>query len=172
MNCELRITPLKSHNLTIRRSFVRKHSLLIIFLLFALLLAACNGNGGVEEAEPTPRPTPTTGETAPPTPEEGYPAQPTDPPVSGYPVEEVGAEGWVVRPAGEQCAESLAYPSAESATADLEAAGITILAVEETELLVCEACGCPTSAHYRVLVSAEDLPTALSLGWQHEPQSQ
>lgn len=147
---------------------MRKHSLLVFLLLFAFLLAACNGNGEVEE-EATPRPTPTTGPEAPAsTPEEGYPAQPTEAPAAGYPVE--ATENWVVRPAGEQCADNLAYPSADSAVADLAAAGITPLAVEETELVVCDACGCPTSAHYRVLLSAEDLPTALSLGWQQEAQ--
>jgi hypothetical protein len=139
---------------------VRKFALPLLLLL-ALLIAACNGDEG--EEEPTPRPTPTVEETGP-TPD-GYPAQPTVPP-AGYPAE--GAEAWLVLPAGEQCVESLAYPTSDSAVADLEAAGVTILAVEETELLVCEACGCPTATHYRVLLSGDDIATAVSLGWRPE----
>jgi hypothetical protein len=148
---------------------VRKYSLLL--LIIALLLAACNGDA-TEEEQPTPRPTPTTGESDPtePTPD-AYPVEePTEPASSGYPAEgSEAAEIWVVLPQGAQCAESLAYPTADSAVADLEAAGVEPLAVEETELLVCEACGCPTSAHYRVLLSSDDVPTAISLGWQVEP---
>jgi hypothetical protein len=140
---------------------VRKFALPLLLLL-ALLMAACNGDEG--EEEPTPRPTPTV-EEAGPTPDNGYPAQPTVPP-AGYPAED--AEAWLVLPAGEQCVESLAYPTSDSAVADLEAAGVTILAVEETELLVCEACGCPTAAHYRVLLSGDDIATAVSLGWRPE----
>lgn len=142
---------------------MKKYTLLLL-LLFAFLLAACNGDE--VEDEPTPRPTPTI-EEADPTPDnDGYPAPPTQPASGGYPVE--AAEGWVIRPAGEQCADNLAYPSADSAVADLEAAGVTVLAVEETELVVCEACGCPTSTHYRALIAGEDMVTAFSLGWQRE----
>lgn len=143
---------------------MRKLSLLLL-LLIAFLLAACNGDTP-EEEQPTPRATPTVEEQSDPTPDDGYPAEPTTAPDAGYPAEV--AEGWVIRPAGEQCAENLAYPSSDSAVADLEAAGVELLAVEETELTVCEACGCPTSAHYRVLISGDDIPTALSLGWQLE----
>ncbi|MFZ0545836.1 MAG: hypothetical protein WAM60_10390 [Candidatus Promineifilaceae bacterium] len=146
---------------------MRKYSLLLL-VLFAFLLAACNGDNTGEEEVTPPRPTPTTEEESP-TQEEGYPAaRPTADPASAYPAE--ASDGWVIRPAGEQCADNLAYPTADSAVSDLEAAGINILAVEETELLVCDACGCPTSAHYRVLLSGEDLPTAISLGWEYEPQ--
>lgn len=148
---------------------MRKHSLLLLIFM-AMVLAACNG-AAVDE-EPTARPTPTIAEEAPTTDGEGYPAQPTpEAPAAGYPAAGEGeelTEGWVVLPAGEQCAEELAYPSADDAVAALEEAGVTILSVEETELVVCEACGCPTSAHYRVLVSGEDMATALSLGWQPE----
>ncbi len=146
---------------------MKKRSLLIM-ILFALLLAACNGDAPEEEEEPIARPTPTTDVVAPTPDSEAYPParpQPTAP-ADGYPAAD--AQGWVIRPVGEQCADTLAYPTSDSAVADLEAAGVEILAVEETELLVCEACGCPTSAHYRVLVSGEDLPTAYSLGWQRE----
>lgn len=148
-----------------------KRSLLIL-LIFVLFLAACSGDNA-EETPPPARPTPTAEIAAPTTEGEAYPAQPqATAPVDAYPAAGEGAElfteNWVVLPAGEQCAESLAYPSPESAVAGLEEAGVTPLAVEETELLVCEACGCPTSAHYRVLVSAEDLAAAIILGWQPE----
>jgi hypothetical protein len=147
---------------------------LIILLLFVFLLAACN-NEPIEE-EPITRPTPTT-ETAAPTQapaDDGYPAdpQPTEPaaayPAAGEGEGETLTEGWIVLPAGTQCEENLAYPTTDSAVEELENAGITPLAVEETELVVCEACGCPTSAHYRILVSAEDMAIAISLGWQPE----
>lgn len=147
---------------------MRKLSLFLL-LLIAFLLAACNGEEPVEE-EPAPRATPTIEETeggeTDPAPDDGYPVEPTAAPGAAYPGRP--AESWVIRPAGEQCAESVAYPTSDSAVADLEAGGVELLAVEETELTVCEACGCPTSAHYRVLVSSDDVPTALSLGWQLE----
>jgi hypothetical protein len=148
-----------------------KKRALLIMILFALFLAACNGDP-VEEEEPTARPTPTTETVAPTLEGDGYPAQPqpTDP-AAAYPAAGEAqdlVEGWVVLPAGEQCADNLAYPTSDTAVAELEAAGLTPLAVEETELLVCEACGCPTSAHYRVLLSPEDMAIALSLGWQRE----
>lgn len=144
---------------------MKKYTLLL--LMIAFLLAACNGNATEENPTQPPRPTPTVEESTP-APDDGYPpAQPTAP-APEYPAE-AATEGWVIRPAGEQCADTLAYPDSNSAVTDLEQAGIEILAVEETELLVCEACGCPTSAHYRVLLAAGDIPTAISLGWQVEP---
>lgn len=137
--------------------------LVAVILLLVFLLAACNQQPEVEE-DPTARPTPTVEEGEPEP--DGYPAQPTADPAAPYPA--APDEVWVIRPAGEQCAESLAYPTADSAVAQLEEAGVTILAVEEVELVVCEACGCPTSAHYRVLLSGDDLSTAAALGWEQE----
>lgn len=150
---------------------MKKYSLLL--LIIALFLAACNGDTP-EEEEPEARPTPTTEvpESAPnespnEEPQDGYPADQPTAPAAGYP--DAATEVWLVLPAGSQCADALAYPDSASAVADLEAAGVEILAVEETELLVCEACGCPTSAHYRILLAADDIPTAIALGWQQEP---
>ena len=148
-------------NLNIRRFFVKNRFLLAI-LLFVILLAACNPQPA--EEDPTARPTPTVEEQEP----GGYPAQPTTDPAAPYPA--APDEAWVIRPAGEQCADSLAYPTSDSAVAQLEEAGVTILAVEEIELIVCEACGCPTSAHYRVLLADDDLSTAFTLGWDREEQ--
>jgi hypothetical protein len=144
---------------------VKKHTLLL--LIIAFLIAACNADPVEEDPTLPPRPTPTVEEATTPEPGDGYPAVEPTAPAAGYPAE--SAETWVIRPAGEQCADSLSYPSSESAVADLEEAGLEILAVEETELLVCEACGCPTSAHFRVLLSGDDVSTAISLGWQQEP---
>jgi hypothetical protein len=140
-----------------------KNRFLLALLFLVFLLAACNP--APEEEEPTVRPTPTVEEQEP----DGYPAQPTTDPAAPYPAAS-DAETWVIRPAGEQCAESVAYPTPESAVAQLEEAGVTILAVEEIELIVCEACGCPTSAHYRVLLAGDDLSTAFALGWDREDQ--
>jgi hypothetical protein len=157
--------------LTIMEIFMRKHSFLML-ILFALILAACNADA--PEEAPTARPTPTTETSAPTTKtEEAYPSRPEPTaPAAGYPAAGENVEGssetWVILAAGEQCADTLAYPSSDSAVATLEEAGVNLLAVEETELLVCEACGCPTSAHYRVLISNTDLVTAIALGWQPE----
>lgn len=153
---------------------MRKRSLLFL-LIFVLILAACNSDSPEENENNAPaRPTPTTAIEAPTTEaEEAYPSLPEPTaPAAGYPAPGEGVESatetWVVLPAGEQCADSLAYPSSDSAVATLEEAGVELLAVEETELLVCEACGCPTSTHYRVLISNEDLATAISFGWRPE----
>ena len=163
---------------------------LILGLIF--VLAACSGGDEGPSAEPTE---PSTAQTAVPalptvppdqdsipTPEppdeypppgadegnpgpaflEGYPALPEPEPTRDpYP----GGLAVIQHPAGLQCEEPL-YPDLESATAALEGAGIAVQESEEIDLIVCEACGCPTSLHYRVLIDPADLDTALSLKWQ------
>ena len=114
-------------------------------------------------AVPTPPP-PSTG---------GYPAQPTiapvqDPNSSAYPAQDGFV--WMLRPLGEQCAEPVenAPTNLTEAMASLTAAGITIGEAETTELVVCSACGCPTSAHFRIQVAVNDTTAAESLGWAQE----
>jgi hypothetical protein len=106
---------------------------------------------------------------------EGYPEAPAPPPPappSGYPGAYPGTEGqvWIIRPVGEQCAEvdQNSYADLQEAIAALTAAGLTVGEAEMTDLIVCSACGCPTSAHYRVQVAATDVPAAVSLGWEQE----
>jgi len=146
-------------------------TLLLLSVLVAALLVACSGETTTAPATPAGYPAPTLvqGYPEPPTPLptlEGYPELPTAAPlVGGYPA---GTTFWVLHPAGAQCEEPLTYPDLESATSALQEAGVTPLAAEEADLLVCEACGCPTSRHYRVQIDVADLGQAESLGWSRE----
>jgi hypothetical protein len=71
---------------------------------------------------------------------------------------------------GTQCEDGTApgYSDLGEAVATLTAAGLRVVNSEMSELLVATACGSPTSAHYRVQIEAEDLETALSMGWFRE----
>lgn len=75
---------------------------------------------------------------------------------------------WIVRPAGLQC-ESPFYDDLDAATSTLKTGGIEVQQAEEVDLFVCQACGCPTSQTFRVLISAADLAAAEALGWTKEP---
>lgn len=104
-------------------------------------------------------------------PETGYPEAPEEPdesaPSAAYPP---GEPVWVIRPVGEQCADegTFDYASLQEAVSALEEAGVNVLSSESVDLMVCEACGCPTSEHYRAQVSGEDVATARSFGWTME----
>ncbi|MCZ7668709.1 MAG: hypothetical protein M5U34_16690 [Chloroflexi bacterium] len=41
-----------------------------------------------------------------------------------------------------------------------------------TELMVCSACDCPTSAHYRAEINAADMNKATALGWTLNKQQE
>lgn len=155
----------------------------LLTLLVAIITAACGPAPAVNEAPAAPAtatatepastietPAPTSAMTvideypAPAT--DGYP--PPGPPVPAahpYPA----AEGmvWIIIPVGEQCADPSenSYASLQDAVASLTAAGITVNTSTMTDLPVCMACGCPTSAHYRLQIDAASLNDALSLGW-------
>ena len=92
---------------------------------------------------------------------EGYPAPELQATIDPYP----GGFAVIQHPAGVQCEDPL-YPDLDSAIAALEEAGIKTNKAEVIEMMVCTACGCPTSTHYRVLIAPIDLNEALSLGWQ------
>lgn len=98
---------------------------------------------------------------------EGYVIPPTVPPLDPYP-EANGTLIWVIKPVGEQCAETPATPELQTAVADMIAAGIPVQASEMTDLAVCTACGCPTSAHFRLQIDAGYLGNAELLGWVAE----
>jgi hypothetical protein len=105
-------------------------------------------------ALPTPSPYP-----------EGYPVPPTPlPTVDPYPA---GECVWIIRPVGEQCAEAddSDYADLQEAVAALTAAGVDVKNSGVADLIVCAACGCPTSAHFRVEIAVSDLARAESLGW-------
>lgn len=93
-----------------------------------------------------------------------YPPPTQSPPVvEGYPAEE--GTIWVARPVGVQC-EPAEYADIHEASADLMAIGVDVLAQETFEMNVLAVCGGPTSAHFRVLVAAEDVEDTAVLGWE------
>jgi hypothetical protein len=98
---------------------------------------------------------------------EGYEFPPTIPPLNPYP-EANGTLIWVIKPVGEQCAETSTTPDLQTAVADMIAFGIPVVASEITELTVCSACGCPTSAHFRLQIDSGYLGNAAVLGWTAE----
>ncbi|MGH2536950.1 MAG: hypothetical protein ACRDHL_06130, partial [Candidatus Promineifilaceae bacterium] len=139
-------------------------------VIVAAALAACTA-----QPEPTLEPTvppltrtpaagPTAGQPG------GYPAPNlgTQPPAptrsAAYPS---SGPVWLIRPAGQQCQDPQ-VADLEAASASLTDAGIEVLAAEETNLAVCEACGCPTSLHFRIQIDASQLEAALMLGWAVE----
>ena len=116
------------------------------------------GADGGEDSYPGPAlPTPTTLP-------EGYDVPPTTPALNPYP-EASGSLIWVLKPVGEQCAEAPATPELQTAVADMVALGIPVEASEMTDLIVCSACGCPTSAHFRLQIDSVYLGNAEALGW-------
>ncbi len=117
-----------------------------------------------EEAYPIPIPTPILMEGDYP-----EPPPPPPPPPGGYDAyPEAGSNVWVLFAVGEQCADESRYEDLVTAVADLTAAGITVYESEVVELIVCSACGCPTSAHFRVSIDAAQLSTAQALEWAAE----
>ena len=94
---------------------------------------------------------------------ESYPP-PTQPALSTepYPVQE--GTVWVARPVGLQC-ETAEYTDIQEAVADLKAIGVDVLDQGTFEMNVLAVCGGPTSAHFRVLVTAEDVEDTAVLGW-------
>ena len=90
----------------------------------------------------------------------GYPAPSPQPTLDAYP----GGFAILIRPAGQQC-EDPTFADMDAAVAELESAGIKVHEVSRLDMLVCEACGCPTSEHFRVLIDPADLEIAQPLGW-------
>lgn len=152
-----------------------KRFLLLLTGLLAFLLVACNSGTAEPEvtAPPSLTPIPTHEDTGYPGPvantpvPDGYPAVPTVPaaPV-GYP-DAAANLIWVIRPLGQQCVDpaTYTYPDLSTAIAALTEAGVAVLTAEEVALVVCEACDCPTSEHFRVQIYATDLPKVEPLGW-------
>ncbi|MCA9942724.1 MAG: hypothetical protein KC449_04550 [Anaerolineales bacterium] len=95
---------------------------------------------------------------------EGYPVPTVPPAINPYP-EASGTLIWILKAVGEQCAESPPTPDLQTAVADMVAFGIPVEASEMTDLAVCSACGCPTSAHFRLQIDSGFLGNAEALGW-------
>lgn len=168
---------------------MKKYSIFIV-LLFSLIVTACGSTLSTEtlpesddnnqEARPTPTTEspasepieqdesyPVSAPTAVPLPE-GYPAAQAIPTYDPYPAG--GNTVWVVYPVGIQCEDASAstYKNEQEVKSGLTAAGITVHNVTLTELMVCTACDCPTSAHYRAEIEASQLDAAITLGWASE----
>ncbi len=106
---------------------------------------------------------PATGYPAPAQPASGYPAAAEPMPRSeAYPL--AAGHVWMIRPAGKQCAETPPLTLAEAITG-LKAAGIEPLAPQTANLMVCEACDCPTSLHFWAQIPSDKVKTAESAGW-------
>ena len=138
---------------------------------------------GVLEVMTQPAPNPLATEPAPqPDAPEAYPSQPTAVPLTeGYPApaapiatidpypEAIDGFIWMLLPVGVQCEDDTStYNDLQDAVAGLTAVSVQTNQTEITELMVCSACGCPTSAHYRVQVSVDDVNAAQALGWKRE----
>jgi hypothetical protein len=137
---------------------------------------------GVLEVATQPAPVAATEAAPQPDAPEAYPSQPTAvPQTEGYPApatpaatidpypEAVAGFIWMLLPVGVQCEDDASlYTDLQDALAGLTAVNVQTGQSEITELIVCTACGCPTSAHYRVQVSIEDVGAAQSLGWKRE----
>jgi hypothetical protein len=161
-----------------------KRTIIFMLSVFLVLLAACNSTEEPNANEPTPFISPSltpiaTIDPSYPGPQaintplpDAYPLQPTPAPAqpdAAYP----GTNGetmWIVRPLGQQCVDlsTYTYPDLSTAVAALTTAGITVLSSEEVALMVCEACDCPTSEHFRVLINSSDFAAAQTLGWMAE----
>lgn len=167
-----------------------KRLIFLLSVLLVMVLGACQSSAPAPAETEAPPAAPTASEgtetPAPAAPEatatpDEYPAQPTaSAPESGYPPapEEAapsaayppGEPVWIVRPLGTQCEDesTFAYASLEEAVSALEEAGVDVLSSETVDLMVCQACGCPTSEHFRVQVLGEDVQSIRSMGWQTE----
>jgi hypothetical protein len=175
---------------------LKKLTLITCLLLVSLASACQSATDDESQFEPTQAASPEPGQRLPavgltvaapglpeeyPPPIESYPVE-SPPPIfnepTGYPVGPfptstpfaypAGAAFWIARPAGLQC-ESPTYENLNAATSALEAEGIEVQEALEANLIVCQACGCPTSQTYRVLIKATDLTAAEALGWTKEP---
>lgn len=163
-----------------------KYVTVLISLIALFVLVGC-GAAEPEPATPTAEPTATAPPAEPteappePTPEpEAYPSAPeaTEAPdeypaaetpalPTGYPPEMMV---WMEQPWGTQCEdpETYEYGDIREAVTALEEAGVEVQASEAVELAVCQACDCPTSEHFRVQISAQDIEQAQELGWTRQ----
>ena len=172
-----------------------KKLFVVMILLAAVMLAACSSGGDDEATEEPGDNTPALPEATPadsgsdgtdddgdepgsdgypgPLDDSGYPAPLLPTPVSpGYPAPSLvptvdaypGGFAILIRPAGVQCEDPL-FADMDAAVAELEGAGIGVREASRFEMMVCQACGCPTSEQFRVLIDPADLDAALLLGW-------
>lgn len=134
---------------------------------------------GVLEVATQPAPVAATEAAPQPDAPEAYPSQPTAvPQTDGYPAPAApvatidpypgAVDGfiWMLLPVGVQCEDDASlYTDLQDAIAGLTAVSVQTGQSEITELMVCTACGCPTSAHFRLQIDAGYLGNAQVLGW-------
>lgn len=114
-----------------------------------------SGAGDQTESYPAP---------VPPLVDQGYPPLAQQlPRADAYPA--VAGHVWMSRPAGEQCAE-VPPQTLDEALSELQGANVEALTPNTANMMVCEACGCPTSLHFWAQIPQEAVKTAESLGWQ------
>lgn len=150
-----------------------------------------------DAARPTITPLPTAeteedgGYPAPPTSQtplpEGYPAKPTA--VSPYPAPVTESEilpqpevdfatlpsdtetAWVVAPSGVQCEpESSQFKDIVAAVEALNEVDVDVYDGVTESRIVCAACGCPESTHYRLLIEKAKVDIATDLGFIPEAE--
>jgi hypothetical protein len=114
---------------------------------------------GSEEEEPMPETT-TVPEEYPP------PVAPAAQPEAVYPGDEETV--WILLPMGVQCEGDGPYSTLEEAVLALDEAGVIAVDQATIELPVAQACGQPSSEHFRVQILAAGLPQAESLDWHLE----
>ena len=161
---------------------------LTVFLL--VFLIACGPSDGgaistpesitpeVEGGEISPRPTITPNsanddaETLPEAtdvPEEYPPSSaPIVQPEVVYPGEEEMV--WIVLPVGVQCEGDGPYSDLSDAVVALDEAGVIVVDQTTVDLPVAQACGQPTSEHFRVQILAAGLSQAERLDWHVESE--
>lgn len=170
-----------------------KKTLYCLVFVTTLLLASCaNATDATptelpapeETVEPPPVATPTvpspypepeeTVAYPPPDDDGGYPAPgdqagyPAPPALSPAPDPYPGGVVWILHPVGKQCEDGGKFADLAAAVASLEEIGVVVGEAEEVERLVCQACDCPTSEHYRLQIDPADLSRTLRLGWTQE----
>jgi len=169
---------------------MKKSYLLFLSAFLLAVLVACGPSEGIETATPErtepevegeeiiPRPTITpvpSDEGAESLPEateavEEYPPPPAPAaqPEAVYPGEEEST--WIILPVGIQCEGDGPYSDLDEAVLALDEAGVIVVDQTTIELAVPQACGQPTSEHFRVQILAAGLPQAENLGWHLESE--
>jgi len=165
-----------------------KKYVMLIMLVLTLALSACSGSADPDPTKESKKPTEEAAPALPtldtslvepsfplPSDPEAYP-EPEEP--SGYPPPPIvtstpyaypeGTTFWITHAAGLQCEQPLIYPTLDDAVRALEENRVAVISAESFDMMVCQACGCPTSEFYRVNIDAYDLDTAISIGWNRE----
>jgi hypothetical protein len=72
---------------------------------------------------------------------------------------------WIQQASAPQQCITPTFTSLENATSQLKENDIEVIASNEQNFVVCEACSCPTGIVYQALINPNDLSKAEGLGW-------